>query len=498
MSYSELSVWNPWWKKIEEIETDPRIKDWKESSFKWQPRLGETFEDKDIIYVLRGPRRVGKTTLLKLKIKNLLQQGVPPENIFYYPCDALDSPRQLVSVIDFYLTRIKKSNGRAYLMIDEVAMLKDWQRGIKLLIDAGKVENCTCILTGSHSIDLRKASESLSGRRGDVYKLRYGTPDKILLPAKFSEYVETREKNLRQTFRELWLLPIHRRKELLLKLAMGNIPIEIERLMFYSNELEILLDEYLVTGGIPQAANEYISTRKISENTYETFVSFLIRDISRWGANENYARQIVRRIIETLCSRVSWNSLKENTEVSDHKTVESYVNILKDSFIVSYIYQLNIDKDSPFYQKEKKIYFQDPFIFHACRSWVYGRKAFESSLEFLESAENKSKLVECIVCNHIIRFMFNLFPSSLFDPSNYIFYWRGKKRELDFAFKLDEKYISIEVKYSSKIQKRDAFGIYDFIKTGRAYQFGLIISKDTLKVDSEYIEVPAYLFLLLA
>jgi hypothetical protein len=45
-------------------------------------------------------------------------------------------------------------------------MLKDWQRGIKLFVDAGKLRNCTCILTGSHSIDLRKASESLSGRRG--------------------------------------------------------------------------------------------------------------------------------------------------------------------------------------------------------------------------------------------------------------------------------------------------------------------------------------------
>jgi hypothetical protein len=275
-----------------------------------------------------------------------------------------------------------------------------------------------------------------------------------LLPAKFSEYVETRERNLRQTLRELWLLPINRRKEILLKLAMGNIPIELERLMIYSNELEILLEEYLVTGGIAQAINEYISTCRISENTYETFVNFLIRDISRWGANENYARQIVRRIIETLCSRVSWNSLKEDTEVGDHKTVESYVKILKDSFIVSYIYQLNINKDSPYYQKEKKIYFQDPFIFHACRSWAYGRKAFESSLEFLGPEENKSKLVECVVSNHIIRFIFNLFPSSLFDPSNYIFYWRGKKRELDFAFKLNRKYIPIEVNILLKFKNK--------------------------------------------
>jgi len=63
---------------------------------------------------------------------------------------------------------------------------------------------------------------------------------------------------------------------------------------------------------------------------------------------------------------------------------------------------------------------------------------------------------------------------------------------------LNGKYVPIEVKYSSKIQKHDAFGIYDLIKTGRAYQFGIIVSKNTLKVGSGYVEVPAFLFLLLA
>jgi predicted AAA+ superfamily ATPase len=269
----------------------------------------------------------------------------------------------LVSIVDWYLTRKRRKEERAYLFIDEVSMLKDWQRGVKLLVDGGKLRNCTCILTGSHSIDIRKASESLSGRRGEVHKLRYGTPDKILLPAKFSEYIETRNENLFRVLRELWTLPIRRRKEIFLKLATGNIPLELERLMLYPNDLKLLLDEYLLTGGIAQAVSEYISSRRISESTYETFIQFLIRDITRWGANENYARQILRRIIETLSSHISWNALKEDTEIGDHKTVESYVNILKDSFIVSCVYQLNINKDSPYYQKERKYTFKIPLSF---------------------------------------------------------------------------------------------------------------------------------------
>ena len=89
------------------------------------------------------------------------------------------------------------------LFIDEISMLIDWQRSIKLLIDAGRFRDCTVILTGSHSIDLRKGAESLSGRRGKIEKLKYGTPDKVLLSAKFSEYVETLKPELSNEIRSL-------------------------------------------------------------------------------------------------------------------------------------------------------------------------------------------------------------------------------------------------------------------------------------------------------
>ncbi|MGB8312829.1 MAG: AAA family ATPase [Halobacteriota archaeon] len=130
------------------------------------------------MYVLRGPRRIGKTTLLKLKIKSLLEKGVAPQNVFFYPCDLLDTPRQLADVIDTYFSQLKSDEGRAYLFIDEVSSLKDWQRAIKNFFDAGRLPGCTLLLTGSHSIDLKGASESLAGRRGDVERLTYKTPQK--------------------------------------------------------------------------------------------------------------------------------------------------------------------------------------------------------------------------------------------------------------------------------------------------------------------------------
>ena len=498
MSIGELAYWNEWWKTGEFPQDDANIRDWSLSTFKWKPRLSETIEDEEVIYVLRGPRRVGKTTLLKLRIKKLLEKGVSPENIFYFPCDAIETPKQLMTVIDNYLSKKRRKGEWAYLFIDEVSMLVEWQRAVKLLIDAGRFRDCTVILTGSHSIDLRKGSESLSGRRGKIEKLKYGTPDKILLSAKFSEYVETLDPKLSNQIREQWLLSLKNRKAMFLQLAQGAIPHELERLALFTKEFEILLDQYMLTGGIAQAIHQYISEGKIAEDTYATFVNFMVRDISRWKHYEHYARQILRRIFEVLSSHISWNQLKEGTDVKDSKTAESYVNILKDSFVVAYYYQLSVEKASPDYASNKKIYFQDPFIAHACRGWVYGRKAFDLSQEFLSSAENKSKLAECLVGNHLSRFMFNLYPSSLYDPSNYVFYWRSKKRELDFVIALDDKFLPIEVKYSDNIQKDDARGIYDFIKTGRSHDFGIITSRTRLEVGKRYITVPLSILLLLA
>jgi predicted AAA+ superfamily ATPase len=94
--------------------------------------------------------------------------------------------------------------------------------------------------------------------------------------------------------------------------------------------------------------------------------------------------------------------------------------------------------------------------------------------------------------------MFNLSPSTLYDPSNYVYYWTNDKREVDFAIDLDGKFVPIEVKYSDNIQKDDAKGIWDFMKTGRSHDFGIITSKNLLEIGKKYVIVPLSILLLLA
>jgi predicted AAA+ superfamily ATPase len=500
LSISELGEQNPWWRDKALVNDDPLIVAWEKSSFRWWPRIVETFQwDAKVIYSLRGPRQVGKTTLLRLKIRDLLKSGVDARRIFYWACDQVESFEKLSAIINGYLDWARRfSKEMLYLFLDEVSAVKDWQRSIKYLYDMGKLRNCLVVLTGSHSLDLVKATESLAGRRGEVDKLVDNIPDKIFLGAKFSEYVETRNEKLLKVLRELHLLSTHNRLNALLDLANGEMPERLSELKLYQKDLNGLLDDYLVTGGIPRAINSYVSRGTIPEIVYSDYVNLILRDIARWGGNEIFLRQIVQRIVQTLSSQVSWNALKDETEISTHDTARWYVDILRNSFVVSYLHQLNKDKGVPYYRKAKKIFFSDPFIFHSLRWWALGGKQpFSEALEFLRDAEEKSKLIESVVCNHLIRLLFNMEPSAQFDYATRLFYWEsGKKREVDFVAKLGDDFLPIELKYQPKVQRSDVFGIIDFEKGGKSRK-GVIITKDTWAQRRTHVEIPASIFLIL-
>lgn len=473
---------------------------WEDSSFKWRPKIEETFRwDANVIYSLRGPRQVGKTTLIRLKIRELLRSGVDGRRIFYWTCDQVEAFERLTSIVNEYVEWARRfSDDRLYLFLDEVSAVKDWQRSIKYLYDINKLKNCLVVLTGSHSLDLAKATESLAGRRGEVEKLADNMPDKVFLSAKFSEYVETRSPEMSKVLHRLNIDSTPNRLRVLHDLAGGVIPDCIHALRPHSKELEGLLDDYAVTGGIPRAVNSYLSQGTIPDLVYGDYVNLILRDTARWGGNETYLRQIAERVIETLSSQVSWNTLKEETEISSHDTARWYVDILKNSFVAAYIHHLDEGRGMPYPRKAKKIYFRDPFIFHALRWWALGgRSPFDETMDLLKDPEEKSRLVESVVCEHMIRLLSDLEPSPQFDYTVRLFYWESrKKREVDFVTKLGDAYLPIELKYQSSIQRNDAYSIIDFTKGGKAHK-GILVTKDALAQGRTYVGIPAPLFLLI-
>ena len=165
-----------------------------------------------VVYTLRGPRQVGKTTLVKLQIMDFLLGGTHPWNILYYSLDLANTQQDVADLIETYLKISVRQRGerRSYLFLDEASSVSDWQKGIKWLVDNDKLKNSTIMATGSQAINLKNASERLPGRKGTIND----SYDKILLPMKFAEYASLLNNDLKKLVTENNLLSFRNREEI--------------------------------------------------------------------------------------------------------------------------------------------------------------------------------------------------------------------------------------------------------------------------------------------
>ena len=57
--------------------------------------------DEPNVYTLRGPRQVGKTTLLKQLASRVIRDGgTDPSRVVYYPLDLVERPTQIVEIVE--------------------------------------------------------------------------------------------------------------------------------------------------------------------------------------------------------------------------------------------------------------------------------------------------------------------------------------------------------------------------------------------------------------
>lgn len=285
------------------INEDPQIQKWESSILKWNPRLRQTFQQDDLVYSLRGPRQVDKTTLIKLEIRDLLKRKISKWDIMYYSFEIENSARDVINTINEYLERTKKlrtKSSRCFIFLDEISNVNNWQHGIKKLVDMGKLKNCTVIATGSHSLDLKHATERLPGRRGNSAKEPL---DKIMSPMKFSEYVCAIDEELRNIIDKNFL--DFKRLRIINQLLKGEIDKLLMEIWAYQKEIDSQFFNYMITGGIPSAIDEYLRTGRIEEGTYDIYLQAMIGDLKRADKDYSYMDQLMPNIIKNIGSPVS-------------------------------------------------------------------------------------------------------------------------------------------------------------------------------------------------
>ncbi|ABV33758.1 ATP-binding protein [Pseudothermotoga lettingae] len=456
MDFSYVYRQNPWWGDKELIYIDMHIKNFEKSKFKHIPDFMDELKNyKNGVYIIKGPRQIGKTTILKLLIKDLIERKVNPLNIFYATLDLISDENELTQLLLDYFSMKGRNNNKSYIFLDEISSVNNWQKSVKYLYDIGKLENSFVVLTGSSSYDLKKSSERLPGRRGSG-------KDIVYLPVTFREYINQKynvdfEYNLEDLF--------EMNEE---ELKAANL-----RVLRFKDDFKT----YITTGGFPKVINDFFENNIISEEILNTYMNYLYGDIERFNRSRLILNQLIFKIPDLIGQRFSWNSLSNDIEaISSKNTIEDYFNLLCFNFLFGILFFYDFSKRTIKLKKQKKIYPVDLVI--------------TSVIENITNTEIKlSTKIEQVVFTHLLRYSKSLSEGLILYNSPY-FWYSQKGNEIDFLIELRNKILPIEIKFQNNISPSDYFSMK------KVFQRGILVTKKTVLKKDSIIALPIESFLL--
>ena len=456
---------NPWWTHRGAITTDPCIREFEASALKWNPDYLDSIElGKDSVFVVFGPRQVGKTTSFKLIIRKLLEErNVESRRVMFLNCEevAPSTPQRLAEVIRSYATWVRaKNDERLFILLDEATYIRDWERGIKILAGEGRLQNVTLLATGSHLMGMRRGAERLPGRRGAGF-------DIPLWPLSFRQYLNVLAGDLKEK------LPAFQ------GWSQKSLVASVEESSLQGEIIHSIFDSYLKTGGFPRSINQLNSSNYIKSDIYKLYRDGFLGDLIRIGRKETVFRELVQWILLRRENPFEWSDAARETYAGTHPTVREYMEDAESCFLWDILYKVKeIGKPFRMPRSPKKAYFRDPFIFHCMRAWGLGYPdPFNACEDFLKDPGNYGYLVEATVASHLKRFF-----------GEQLFYYRNT-REIDFViFQNMEKAALLEVKYQARINAEDA-------KVLKGHGGGIILTKNSFRLQENILLIPAPYFL---
>ena len=490
---------NPWWTRPDAIDDDPAIV--KVGRSLLQRAVGEQhrLEARDRTHLLCGPRRVGKTTLLKMEIKRLLGEGVPPACLLYFSFDSDIRPADIYAVVDEYFA-MQRAAGRRFLLFDEITSVKNWHKAVKNMLDGGKLRGCTLAVTGSQATGVVGPAGHLAGR-GD--RPMDDTLEAVLDPMSFGEYAALRDPEIRAEMRRLSLDSGRARLDAVQRLMDGELPGPVKGLLASTTALNVHFRSYLLAGGMPAVANQFAAENTIPDETFDYHEAVLRTDAMGAGLRYGTVARMLPPVARSVGSTTSWSSLRDAAMIESHRLMEDYAGALSDMFLLRVIHRYDSSGDAPKTNAPKKVYFRDPFSFNvAATSGMQDR--FARAAGAVDDAQAAGRAAEQAVAGHVARLASAM--NGRADPLGHrdlVFYWKSRRgREVDFVMRAGGgrggRLVPIEVKWQSRIRRDDMYGIFDFRKAAALCGGGMVLSRDEAREQSGLAVVPAAVFALLA
>ena len=253
------------------------------------------FIDKDLVKILTGIRRCGKSVMLELIKEELRIQGVSELQFISISFEDVDNQRlcSFEALHTFVSEKIKDIKGRAYLFLDEIQEVDAWEKCINSLRVKFDVD---IYITGSNA-------KLLSGEFATYLAGRY--VEFLIYPFSFSEFVE-----------------------------MYNIIKPNENVA----EAEAF-KQYIIFGGMPFLMNLNLQAAPCHQYLQDVYNSVVLKDVMK--RNKIRDVDLLERIIMYLLANVgktfSATSISkyfknENRKVSP-ETILSYIKACEEAFL---------------------------------------------------------------------------------------------------------------------------------------------------------------------
>jgi hypothetical protein len=469
----DLERLNPWWRGKPQPQLPP-VRRWAFPVAMQKLQSGFTK-----VTVLRGPRQIGKSTLIGQMIETLLEKGIPARNIFLVQFDEIESllkvEEPILRLAGWFEKHIlgKTFNEAAregqpvYVFLDGVQNIDNWAPQLKFLVDSSEVR---VMVTGSSALRIEQGRDSLAGRISDlemgplflreILEIRGEGTLKAYLP--FNGLAMLKEKKFWMSLTDFGQK--HRAARDLAFRAFsqrGAYPVAHRGTDRPWEELADHLTETVIRRAIQHDLRAGPKGRKRDEHLLEEVFRLACRYIGQSPRPVLYLDEVRR----ALNANIGW------------QRIWTYLKFLDQTLLIRLIEPLEIRLKKA--RGPSKLCLCD----HALRAaWL------QEVIPLDESGLNQNPHLRDLA-GHIAESTVGYFFKSLTNLDVAHFPERGAEPEVDFVLIIGEQRIPVEVKYRSHITWQDSLGLRSYIeKSVYNAPFGVLVTQtDEVATDDPRI-----------